>query len=304
MDREAYRNASFLDDRLFQAPQDAHVLPLVQAISGLSERPRHAARWIFHIGHVGSTLVARLLGELPGVLSVREPRILRDLVAMPQAERAASVVAAVRLLSRTFAPDEIALVKATSFVSEIAPELVPAGGRALFLFAQPHAYICGILAGENSIRELHALADSRKARMIGRVGAIPGGSDAHLAAAAWACEMTALEAAAAVMGDRLVRWDDFDRMLSDMRTALRELVDFLGFEAEGHALEAIAAGPLMWRYSKATEYEYSPALRRELLEAAAQEHAADIADALMGLGEMAEDWPLLKSALNRAAGKD
>ena len=41
------------------------------------------ARWIFHIGHVGSTLISRLLGELEGVLSVREPRSLRDLTFFP-----------------------------------------------------------------------------------------------------------------------------------------------------------------------------------------------------------------------------
>ena len=36
---------------------------------------RSDARWIFHIGHVGSTLVSRLLGELDEVLAIREPRL-------------------------------------------------------------------------------------------------------------------------------------------------------------------------------------------------------------------------------------
>ena len=44
---------------------------------------RSDARWIFHIGHVGSTLVSRLLGELAGVLAIREPRLLRDLALTP-----------------------------------------------------------------------------------------------------------------------------------------------------------------------------------------------------------------------------
>ena len=61
-------------------------------------------------------------------------------------------------MSRTFGPDEFACVKATSFVSEIAPELVPPGERALFMFASPRNYIASILAGENQCQELHMLA--------------------------------------------------------------------------------------------------------------------------------------------------
>src|SRR4051794_25677636 len=73
MDREAYRSAGFLDDRMLQRPADAQIVqwPLVeQAMAG---ELRRDARWIFHIGHVGSTLVSRLLGEIEGVLAVREP---------------------------------------------------------------------------------------------------------------------------------------------------------------------------------------------------------------------------------------
>ena len=63
------------------------------------------------------------------------------------------------------ADEETALVKATSFVSEIAPELVPPGERALFMYAKPRNYIASILAGENSVKELEALAPSRAQRM-------------------------------------------------------------------------------------------------------------------------------------------
>src|SRR5438105_13222298 len=79
MNREDYRTASFLDDRLLQTPREQHVMPWNAATAGLGADARDDAAWIFHIGHVGSTLLSRLLGELPGLLSVREPRLLRDL---------------------------------------------------------------------------------------------------------------------------------------------------------------------------------------------------------------------------------
>ena len=63
MDREAYRAASFLDDRMLQQPVDAQVVPWPGVESAMAGEQRTDARWIFHIGHVGSTLVSRLLGE-------------------------------------------------------------------------------------------------------------------------------------------------------------------------------------------------------------------------------------------------
>ena len=66
------RAASFLDDRMLQSPVDARVVPWAAVEEAMAAELRQDARWIFHIGHVGSTLVSRLLGEIHGVLAVRE----------------------------------------------------------------------------------------------------------------------------------------------------------------------------------------------------------------------------------------
>jgi hypothetical protein len=151
MDAEAYRNASFLDDRMLQDQHFAGIVPWDSVAAAVPADARSDARWIFHIGHVGSTLVARLLGELGGVLSIREPRALRDLAMLPAERRSQYAEPLRKLMSRTFAAEDRALVKATSFVSEIAAELVPPGERALFMYAKPANYIASILAGENSV---------------------------------------------------------------------------------------------------------------------------------------------------------
>ena len=149
MDREAYRTASFLDDRMLQSPVDAHVLPWAAVEEAMVAELRRDARWIFHIGHVGSTLVSRLLGEIDGVLAVREPRLLRDLALTSADVRAPYVAFVPKLMSRSFASNEVACVKATSFVNEVAAELVPPGQRALFMFASPRNYLELVaLAGE------------------------------------------------------------------------------------------------------------------------------------------------------------
>lgn len=301
MDREAYRAASFLDDRILQQPVDAQVLPWPEVEAAVAGDLRQDARWIFHIGHVGSTLVSRLLGELNGVLAVREPRLLRDLALSPAEVRRAYVETAPKLMSRTFSSDDIVCVKATSFVSEIAPELVPAGERALMMYATPRNYIGSILAGENSVQELRMLAPSRAERLSRRVSSLGAAhSDAELAAIAWACEMTALEAAADAMPDRRVEWADFDRMLDDMPAALARIAGFLGLEADEAQLDAIATGPLMRRYSKAMEYDYSAGLRRDLIDGAASTQRQSIDGALAMLRSAAEKSPILARALSRA----
>ena len=298
MDRDSYRAASFLDDRMLQAPVDAQLVPWPAVEEAVSGDLRSDARWIFHIGHVGSTLVSRLLGEIEGVLAVREPRLLRDLALSPEPVRGPYVAPTVKLMSRTFASEEVACVKATSFVSEIAAELVPAGERALFMYANPRNYVASILAGENSVKELEVLAAARAQRIASRASLPQPRNHADLAAVGWACEMTALEAAAEALTH--VQWLDFDRMLGAVEPELGRVAAFFGFDASPRRIAEIADGPLMQRYSKALEYDYTPSLRRDLIAQANQYHRADIDAALAMLKQSAQDSPLLARALERA----
>jgi hypothetical protein len=299
MSPESYRSASFLDDRLLQQPVRGVVRPWAEVAAAVDGQTRTDARWIFHIGHVGSTMIARMIGELPGVLSIREPRILRDVATEPPGRRPEYLPALQRLFSRTFDSGEAAVVKATSFVSEIAAELVPQGEKALFVATSAQTYIATILAGPNSRVELQHLAQSRRERLAGRGISFPDSdsSDAHRAAAAWACEMTALESAASALADGSVQWCDFDDFLDAPEQGLTRVARFFGFQAPEERVRAVVTGPLMRRYSKALEYEYSPELRAELIREASAAHRETLAGALAMLEGAAENSPLLASAL-------
>ena len=292
-----YREASFLDDRMFEQPRTSHLLRWIEVADAMPADARADVRWIFHIGHVGSTLIARLMGELEAVLSIREPRAFRDLLFFPAEVRAKYIPTIQALFSRTFAPGQSALVKTTSAVSEIAGELVAEGQRALFLSTKPRSYISGILAGENSRNELAAMADMRRRRFASRGMDLPATRrDADAAAAAWACEMTALEAA----DGGKVLWADFDIVLGDLDGWLARMARHFGFAGSEQDLRAIANGPLTRRYSKATEHEYSADLRRSLLSEAEERHRSEIDSALAMLAKAAETAPLLRKALGRA----
>ena len=101
MGPEQYRAASFLDDRMLQAGVNSVTRPFAEIAAAIPADARTDARWIFHIGHVGSTLIARLLGELDGVLAVREPRILRDVALLPAAKVTSTHAAGASAVPRT-----------------------------------------------------------------------------------------------------------------------------------------------------------------------------------------------------------
>src|SRR5262245_23446235 len=76
--RSEYESASFLDTRMSgPRPFDARVpwTDVDRAAAGLPER----CHFLFHISHVGSTLLSRLVGHHPKLFSLREPAILRTL---------------------------------------------------------------------------------------------------------------------------------------------------------------------------------------------------------------------------------
>ena len=161
---------------------------------------RRDADYIFHIGNVGSTLISRLLGELPTVFALREPLLLQD-----RRPRASSTRWR-RSFRAPSGPEQRAMVKATSFTSEIADRMVQPGARALFLYATPDHYLENILAGENSWQTLQALSAIRLARLQSRCPGLDADlaamHDGLKAALGWACEMTSLEAAAATAAAR------------------------------------------------------------------------------------------------------
>jgi hypothetical protein len=243
------------------------------------------------------------VGEIEGVLALREPRLLRDVALAPENVRDRYVRSVPKLMSRTFAPDEFACVKATSFASEIAPQLVPLHERALFVYAQPRNYVATILAGENSVKELRSLEQMRAQRLSGRdITFRVLRNDAERAAAAWACEMTTLEAAEDAMPDRNVEWSDFDALLLDLPHEIGRIAAFFGLNVTDDRLQAIAASPLINRYSKDPSYAYSPDLRHQLIDQEFRLQGREIDSALAMLSDAAEKSPLLTRALRRAKG--
>ena len=309
-----YRQASFLDQRAIGPA--AQLRPSDWRAIGAAIDPawRRDAQFIFHIGNVGSTLLSRLLGEHPGILALREPLLLRTwadwLGPVPGPVRWSGEEANARLdlltalLSRTYRPDQRALVKATSFTSEIAWRLLPPSAKALFLFASPQPYIENILGGPNSRQALEYTSPARLARLQSRCPGLTldlaALGPARKAALGWACEMSSLRHSEARMPAGSVLWLDFDRFLADPAGQLAAVAAHFDVALTGRDAQALCAGPLMRRYSKALEYEFTPATRREILAEARRAHGPAIRDALGWLVALAARYPAVADAIRVA----
>jgi hypothetical protein len=309
LDEAALRAASFLDQRALTAAAGRRTLAWDVAAAALPAGARSDVQYIFHIGHVGSTLVSRLLGERPDVLALREPLLLRSCAEALESGRwgggeAQRIEDLSAFLSRTFRPGQRALVKATSFTSEIADRLVPAASKALFLYVPPRIYVETILGGDASRGELALLTPSRVARLARRCPGlalhVDRLSEAQKAAIGWACEMTSLARAAAALGPHRVLWADFEAFLARPADRLCETATFFGHALPAREAEALVRGPLMRRYSKALEYDYTASLRREVLADARRRFGREIDAALADLDRLGRRWPAIGEVLERS----
>jgi hypothetical protein len=313
--REAdYAQASFLDARVLNGRGPEHLLPwprvcaLIDA-AGLTER----CHYLFHIGHVGSTLLSRLIGAHRCAFALREPLILRQLAEIqsmaageprPWSDRefAARLSGSVRLLSRTFDARQRAVVKATSFLSELASPLMagPAAPAAVMILVSPESYLATILGGPNSRQESRLLAPVRLRRLHRRIGRSPwrldSMSEGETVALGWACETAALAETAQCAGGRILRLD-FDAFLADPGQHLSAAFRHLQIDASAAEVNDIIQGPDMHRYSKAPEYAYDAALRRDVLDQARALHGPAIMRGLTWLDRAADEHPAIHRAL-------
>ena len=145
-----YAAASFLDERLLERHPSTAALA-IESLTGAAAKLPARAYYLFHLGHVGSTLISRLIGAHPALFCLREPALLRAQTRSPPSPGGSQLALRplLALLARTWRPDQLAVIKATSFVNEIAARILAESDapRALLIFASPLAYLRGILGG-------------------------------------------------------------------------------------------------------------------------------------------------------------
>lgn len=303
--------AAFLDQRLQAGKPAGAWLSWEQVSAALAGRHLGAvAHYIFHVGHCGSTLISRLLGDL-GVTALREPLPLRTL-----AETAMGLDSPESRWSRGTFEARLALltslfdrgqgpraVKATSFCSDLAIPILAghAGRRATMVYTALRPYLANVLAGPASRVELQTMAPMRHRRFRTRIweeiGPLHEMSPGQVAAMTWATEMTALAATAEAIDRGRLTFVDFDRFLLETGPELRRLADHVQPGVPDEELAAAIGGKTMTRYSKAPEHAYDARLRRDVLADGERRFGSEIREGMTWCERAAASSPAMERAM-------
>lgn len=320
MDESSYRDSIFLDNRIIRAAArdlsvDLDALLKLAARAGMARRPVH---YLFHIGHCGSTLLSRLLGECNGLMALREPPVLMGLsrslrrlqepgFPIKSDRWEALLELSLCCLGRTWRTDQTALVKPTSHAGNLIPRLLTFTGeeRAVMLYVGLETFLTTMLRPQMRRETMLFARDFRIADfnslMPGSPASIDDFGSGQLAAMSWL--LHAREMAAALsdpsMGCR-IKTLDFDRFLASPETMLSEVCDFLGQHPGPDTLSDLLARHL-GHSAKDPDRPFDAGLRQQELSAARKTHAADIETGLAWAEQIEGDNAFFRGLQNRFA---
>jgi len=319
MSEATYRASSFLDSRIERDGERDLGMPLatLERLVEAQRPPRRTLHWLFHFGHCGSTLLSRLLGEVDGLLALREPAVVMGLArSLRQLGQPGFPVDAERwstlrdlsftLLGRSFRPDQQVLVKPTSHAANLIPEALGFAGdaRALLLYLDLETYLATMLRPETQ-RELTLYA--RDFRIQDFRQYVPGQPDSavdyppgQLAAFTWL--LHAREFAVALddagLGPRCLSLS-FDDYLAAPAQWLGALCAFLGRPQPGAVVAALLAGPASAAYAKDPTHSYDASRRARELEQMRNTRGGEIAEAVAWAKDIASGAPAFAGLIER-----
>lgn len=276
-----YRRASFLDHRVLKPDTQGNWFPLDAVYPEVARLPPPPApHFIFHVSHCGSTLLSRLLAELPGNLPVREPLPLLALALArreqglptsrldaPGWDRLADLV--MHLLSRSYTKEQRVLLKATSACANLLTPLLTrsVGSRALMLYTDLATWLTVMLRKEGVRENGRFYAPA----WFGDFCELTGRRDLKLAALGdaeqfainWLMGMLHFQRAREQLGER-VRLMGFEDFLAEPVARLEDAARLFGLDTAGAA--QAATGPLMKAYGKNPSVPFDAAERLRELE--------------------------------------
>jgi hypothetical protein len=314
-DAGKYRFASFLDDRILGPATQGAWLPVARAAEAsrlvTNARPLH---FIFHTGHVGSTLVSRLLDETGEVLSLREPLPLRaladahDVLGQPDsllsdAQFDLTLAMFMRLWSRGYDVTRSVVVKATSSAGRLAVPILAASelSRAIYMNLRAEPYLATLLAGQNSPTDLRGHGPERMRRLRSRVAAplapLHTLSIGELAAMSWLAESWTQREAVKQFAGRVIALD-FDQFLSTVADSMARILGHFELTDDARYLSEVGRSPVLTRYSKAPEHAYTPNIRAEVLRDSRRHNSEEIRKGMAWLERQAQSDTAVAAIVN------
>jgi len=295
MDRASYDASSFLDRRI-QVPAGAEVYELpFQSLSSIFQNVAESrTRFLFHISHVGSTLISKLIGSNPNFLSLREPVLLRNLseykqtISEPESRidrqtYLATLKTTLGLLARPLGEASEVVVKATSYANILASDILSLQphSRAVGIYSQYENFAANILKGGAGWLDILQMSPVRMKRLHVMLGRQPWQlwrlRPGQVIAMSWLCEMLTLVSAASRHPGRF-SWVEFDRFNEDPSAGIQDLCSALQLDWTSFDTGRMLDSGLLNVYGKSSDRVYGASDRKnDILENKAR-HSSSIDD--------------------------
>lgn len=311
INRDVYRQAAFLDERMFTTDTQGAWFPLDALLQSTAALPSRVSHYIFHIGHCGSTLLSRLLGGLPACLTLREPLAFLGLalakreLTLPNARLETGKWQAlfemvIRLQARCYTDDHVALIKSTSVAGNLLQPVLATHdhAKAVLLFMELEDWLATMLratATRESVRTFAGawLVDFQQ--LTGdRTIQLHALDDVRQAVISWATMLLNFTRASTRYPDRTY-WMDFDAFLSAPAQHCKALTDFLALPATDEAIDALTSGPIMGHYAKDPRQIFDSGARARELAEARQQFGTEIRTGLDWFLELTHRIPALSN---------
>jgi hypothetical protein len=301
-----YRRATVLDDRALSAATQALWVPLEAAIAASAKIPQaRPPHFMFHVGHCGSTLLSRLLGELPGCFSLREPvplfllayarRTLNLPISRVSPEHWRQLFCIVlKLLGRTYRAEERSVIKPTSVCANLLEPALQthAQSRAILLYVDLETYLAAMLRTESLRESVRGYAPAWLGDLNGVLSAgslrLYDLADAGQAVLAWLGAMHAFIGAIESNPQRVLLLN-FDAFLAAPAEQLERAATFLQLANDAPQLRALVESRLMRTYAKDTPRTYDAQTRHAELAVARRRFAAEIRAGVEWSGRLVKD---------------
>ena len=316
-DREFFRNTVFLDERVLLEGAKGVKMHLKE-LNGLVKQqwdgkflPCH---FIFHLGHAGSTLISRMLDEIPDVFGMREPIIIRPIAIARNLSAAGKIETSEEkihqdlqvlylLLTRRFSPDEIMIMKTTSICANLSHDLIGFNNdnKGLVLSVSAEVNLANQMDKEQpkdiEAFSLHRLFALQK-REPGIEMDLKTMSRAELIALNWMGEVVELyDLVTGPMKDRILSVD-FDKFLNNKAAYVEKILKHFSLPGDAATVKRLTNSRVFDAYAKKPDFKYTAENRAGILTESRMLNHRKIKEGLALVEGLAKKFPSLKKAVD------
>lgn len=298
MSKDRYRNA-FLDPRTSQTWPNAYAFNLDDLLLYGLHTPSQTAPvyYVFHTAFCCSTLLARYLDLIPPCFVLREPSVLAQIAMLrPRGNSGPDEVGGlatadewqtlmslvVRLLTRTYAPADIVVIKVNDLCNSMGDALLKMDvrSRIIFLYVSLETFVLSVLKRQSRRTWLRTrIRDSRRVVELfpalanidtARLG------DAEAAAYLWLLNSALYQDLRNGEYSEHVFALDGDKVAESPKTVIADVAAFLQLTLSEQRLDELLNHPSVRRYSKDTSHPYDANSRRTDLAQAQIRFGAEV----------------------------